>query len=253
MGFPIIFDCLDDFTSFGNVISEREKEELSLISSSDLVLATSSYLLKKVMNKTKRSLFLPNAGEFEHFNKTKNGRLKYKKPIIGYFGSISDWFDTDLIEYLASSRSEFTFVMIGYTFGADIRKLQEFPNVHFLGERPYSELPKYLHDFDVCLIPFKMIPLIDATHPVKIYEYFAAGKPVVATKMTELYPMADMCYLAKDKEDFLKKLDLAVNEKDETITKKRMKFASENTWEHRFETLYNELKKIDSFNIEHHS
>ena len=71
--------------------------------------------------------------------------------------------------------------------------------------------------------------------------------------MPELHSMADMCYLAKDKDDFLKKLDLAVNEKDETVLNKRIKFASENTWENRFDTLYNELKKIDSFNIEHHS
>ena len=143
--------------------------------------------------------------------------------------------------------------MIGHTFGSDIRKLQKLPNVHFLGERPYSELPKYLCDFDVCLIPFKKTPLTEATHPIKIYEYFAAGKPVVATNMAELNPMTDICYLAENKEDFLKKLDLAVNEKDEAITKKRIKFASENTWENRFETLYDELKKIDSFNVEHHS
>jgi glycosyltransferase involved in cell wall biosynthesis len=251
--YPIVFDCLDDFTSFGNVIKEREKEESFLISSSDLVLATSSYLLKKVMNKTKKSLFLPNAGEFGHFNKAENGFLKFKKPIIGYFGSISDWFDTDLIEYLATKRPKFTFVMIGHTFGADIRKFQELPNVHFLGERPYSELPKHLHDFDVCLIPFKMIPLIEATHPVKIYEYFAAGKPVVATNMVELHPMSDMCYLAENNEDFLKKLDLAINEKDDAIVQKRMKFASENTWENRFKTLYAELKKMDSFDMENHS
>ena len=252
-GYPILFDCLDDFTGFGNVIKEREKEESILVSSSDLVLTTSSYLMKKVVNKTKNSLYLPNAGEFEHFNKIKSGLLEYKKPIIGYFGSISDWFDTDLIEHLATNRPQFTFVMIGHTFGADIRKLQELPNIHFLGERPYSELPKYLYDFDVCLIPFKMIPLIEATHPVKIYEYFGAGKPVVATNMPELTPMSDICYLAENKEDFLKKLDLAINEKDDTVVQKRIKFASKNTWEARFKTLYVKLKKLDSFDIENHS
>ena len=150
-------------------------------------------------------------------------------------------------------KDSFTFVIIGHTFGADIRKLQKFSNVHFLGERPYSELPKYLHDFDVCLIPFKITQLIESTHPVKLYEYLASGKPVVATKMTELLSVADLCYLSEDKEDFLKKLDLAVNEKDDAIRKKRIKFASENTWENRFETLYKELKKTNSFNIEHHS
>ena len=252
LDYPIIFDCLDDFAGFRNVINERKEEEISLIYSSDLVLATSSYLLNKI-SKASRTLFLPNAGEFDHFNKAENGFLKYKKPIIGYFGSISDWFDTELIEYLARKCPEFTFVMIGHTFGADIRKFQESSNVHFIGERPYSELPKYLHDFDVCLIPFKMIPLIEATHPVKIYEYFAAGKPVVATNMTELHSMSEMCYLAENKEDFLNKLNLAIKENDETIRKKRIKFASENTWNNRFDTLYDTLKKIDSFDIEHHS
>ena len=98
-----------------------------------------------------------------------------------------------------------------------------------------------------------MIPLIEATHPVKIYEYFAAGKPVVATNMPELTSMSDICYLAENKEDFLKKLDLAINEKDDAIVQKRMKFASENTWENRFKTLYAELKKMDSFDMENHS
>jgi glycosyltransferase involved in cell wall biosynthesis len=253
--YKIIFDCLDDFTSFSNVISARKNEEANLISSSDLVLATSSYLLKKVMTKTMKYLYLPNAGEFDHFKDQErtSSLSNYKKPIIGYFGSISDWFDTDLLEYLAINRHDFTFVMIGHTFGADIRKLQKLSNVHFLGERPYSELPKYLQDFDVCLIPFKITPLIEATHPVKIYEYFASGKPVVATKMTELFPMVDMCYLAENKEDFLQKLDLAVNEKNGVAVNKRIKFASENTWKNRFETLYNELKKNKLFDIEHHS
>jgi glycosyltransferase involved in cell wall biosynthesis len=253
--FPIIFDCLDDFTGFSNVQKEREKEELSLISESSLVTASSSYLLKKVMKKTSNCIFLPNAGEFEHFNKKPSENLvnDYSKPIIGYFGAISDWFDDKLIEFLASKKPNYTFILIGHTYGSDIKKLEKFKNVHFIGERPYSELPKYLHGFDVCLIPFKNVPLIEATHPVKIYEYFAAGKPVIATNMTELYPMANMCYLAKDKDDFLAKLDLAVNEKDISIVKNRIKFASENTWNNRFDTLYNELKKINSFDIERHS
>jgi len=123
----------------------------------------------------------------------------------------------------------------------------------FLGERPYSELPKYLYDFNVCLIPFKNTQLIHATHPVKIYEYLAAGKPVVTTNLDELKPIADLCYIAKDKEDFLEKLDIALKENDNEHVQKRIKFASKNTWQDRFEILYSKLEKIPSINLKHHN
>lgn len=126
-------------------------------------------MLKKIYKDNPNVIYLPNAGEYEHFSTSNENLLsKYKKPIIGYFGAISDWFDTSLIEFTAQSKPNWTFVLIGHTFGSDIRKLQKLPNVYFLGERPYSELPKYLVDFDVCLIPFVSNSLIEATHPVKI-------------------------------------------------------------------------------------
>jgi len=252
--YGIIFDCLDDFTGFGNVIKEREKEEKILVQKSDLVIATSSYLLKKVMKETTKAFFLPNAGEFNHFHKMPHDRplQDYKKPIIGYFGSIADWFDNEIIEFVAEKRPELTFVLIGHTFGSDIHKLQELKNVYFLGERPYSELPKYLYDFDVCLVPFKITPLIVSTHPVKIYEYFSAGKAVVATDIPELLPMSNLCYIAKDREDFLKKIDLALDENDKNLVQRRTDFASKNTWEQRFSDLYSKLNEMPFLQISQH-
>ena len=252
--YKIIFDCLDEFTGFSNVNKQRNDEEELLLKYSDLVLGTSKFLMKKIMKFTTNYLFLPNAGDFNHFStKPTQGMLtNTKKPIIGYFGSIAEWFDTELLEYLAKSRPDFSFIMIGHTFGSDIRNIQKLSNVKFLGERPYFELPKYLHDFDVSLIPFRDIPLIEATHPVKIYEYFASGKPVVSTMLSELSDMSELCYLAKNKSEFLQKLDVAVNENDENLINLRKKFSSENTWNDRFIELRDKLNK-NSFDIEHHS
>lgn len=68
-------------------------------------------------------------------------------------------------------------------------KFQKFDNIKLLGEKPYKELPKYLADFDVCLIPFDTsTDLIKATNPVKFYEYLSAGKKIVATEIPELMP-----------------------------------------------------------------
>ena len=251
-GFKIIFDCLDDFIGFDNVSDERIKEEKILFSNSDLVSVSSLSLMQKAIKFTNNCVFLPNACEFEHFNKNTNSNIisKFHKPVIGYFGSIADWFDTDLLEYVAKNCPDYSFIMIGHTIGSDIRKLRNLQNIHFIGERPYSELPKYLHGFDVCLIPFKKTPLIHATHPIKIYEYFAAGKPVVATDMPELYSMAKMCFISKTNEDFLVNIRKAINETNVTLQKERIEFASKNTWDDRFKKLY---EKLSNFDMNHHN
>jgi len=134
-----------------------------------------------------------------------------------------------------------------------LKKVLNLENTYFLGERPYSEIPKYLQRFDVCLIPFKLTPLTLDTHPIKIYEYFAAGKPVVTTKLPEILPMKDLCYIANDKKNFLEKLDRALKENDREIIQKRIKFSSTNTWKDRFDTMVSEINKISSFRLEKHS
>ena len=102
---------------------------------------------------------------------------------------------------------------------------------------------------DVCLIPFILSTLIESTHPVKIYEYFAAGKPVVSTDLKELHTMKNLCYIAKDRQSFLEKLDMALKENDEELKQRRIKFASKNTWEHRFETLYHAINNIEPMDL----
>jgi glycosyltransferase involved in cell wall biosynthesis len=245
-GWPIIYDCIDDHYGFGNVNKARIDEELKLFRDSNLVLTTSSFLYKKARRVTNKTLCIPNAGEFDHFKQPpQNDLLKnIKKPIAGYYGAIADWFDNETIEYVAIKNPNVNFVFIGHTFGSNIATLEKLSNVHFLGEKPYRELPSYLYHFDVCLIPFKLTPLIKATHPVKFYEYLASGKPVISTRLSELIPFGNLCYLCSDKEEFLTNLERALNENDPQMISRRIEFASKNTWEHRFGLLYPEVKTI---------
>jgi len=126
-------------------------------------------------------------------------------------------------------------------------------NVHFLGEKNYSELPNYLHKFNACLIPFKITNLIKSTHPVKIYEYFSAGKPVISTPIPEITSMKKLYYIGTDQKDFLEKLDVALEENDPQLLQQRIEFASSNDWTHRFNSLYSKLSSMPEFDIEHHS
>jgi len=254
-GCNIIYDCVDNITGFPNISKEREKEEILLIKNSDLIITSAKSLYEKIHKTTKKVCFVPNGADFEHFNKSRSDDpLKgFREPIVGYFGAIAEWFDTDLIEFLVKARPDVTFVFIGDTYGSNLKRVLNLENTYFLGERPYSEIPKYLQRFDVCIIPFKLTPLTLDTHPIKIYEYFAAGKPIVTTKLPEILPMKDLCYVANDKKDFLEKLDRAFKENDKERVQKRIKFSSTNTWKDRFDTLVLEINKISSIRLQSHN
>jgi GT2 family glycosyltransferase len=105
--------------------------------------------------------------------------------------------------------------------------------VHFLGHKPYLEMPDYLHGFDVCTVPFVLNRVTEATDPVKLYEYCSQGKPVVATNMPELARCGRLVYIAGGAEDFAKKLDLALLEQPDII-QRRIDFAAANTWARRY-------------------
>jgi glycosyltransferase involved in cell wall biosynthesis len=248
-GFKIMFDHVDAIQEFPNINKERKKEEHMLLQNSDLVITSASHLFQKAQKINKNTILIPNAGDYALFSgSTKDQMLQdFQKPIIGYFGAIAEWFDTDLIEYVAKNRPNLTFVFIGDTYGSNLKKIRNLNNVYFLGERPYTELPKYLYYFDVCLIPFKLTSLILNSHPIKIYEYLAAGKPVITTEIPDLASMGDLCYIAEDKTSFLEKLDKSLKENDRKLIEKRIEFASKNTWQDRFQAIYSELEKNSFF------
>jgi GT2 family glycosyltransferase len=158
--------------------------------------------------------------------------------VIGYYGAISDWFDSEVVADLAERRPDWDFVLVGSTFGADLSRLGKMPNVTLAGEKPYAEIPSWLAGFDVAFIPFRRIPLTEATNPVKAYEIFAAGKPLVAVPLPEIAAMAPHVRLAATPADFESEIDSALSEKPgDRPAADRRAFAAANTWEKRFETL----------------
>jgi GT2 family glycosyltransferase len=163
-----------------------------------------------------------------------------RRPIIGYYGALASWVDAPLLERIAEAHPDATLVLAGGHFDVDLSGIANRPNVRLLGQRPYEEMPKLLYDFDVCMIPFLVNDITEATNPVKFYEYLYGGKPVVAPALTELLPYADLSYLARggDHEEFLAQLERALAEpKDDPRRAARRKVAEENDWAHRYEAI----------------
>lgn len=231
-GWPVVYDCMDDLAGFSTVRRAMVADEDALLSGADLVTVSSSKLEEHASKRNGSVIVLRNACDFEHFAKAP--RANNPRPVIGYFGAISDWFDTALVAELAGRRSDWDFVLVGSTFGADISSLVRLPNVSLPGEEAYESLPEWLGRFDVAIVPFKRTRLTEATNPVKVYEMLAGGRPVVSVPIPEVALLAPMVRLASNVDEFEREIEASLVSDDDAIAARRA-FARENTWERRFE------------------
>jgi glycosyltransferase involved in cell wall biosynthesis len=134
----------------------------------------------------------------------------FGQPVIGFFGLIADWVDLDLIRFLAESRQDWNFVLIGKQV-ADTRVLQGLQNVHLLGSKPYALLPNYAKAFDAAILPFVVNELTLAANPLKLREYLAAGLPVVSSAIPEAEKLQNIVHIGRNKREFLDQLQSIVN------------------------------------------
>jgi len=238
-GWKAVYDCMDDHSGFSNNEWSMLDQEEALFAESDLVLTTSGSLLEKASALSDNVLLIPNACDFDHFNSASAGNplADIGRPRIGYYGAISDWFDVEMIRNAATQRPNWEFVLIGHTTGADVSTIQKLNNVHLLGEKPYSELPGYLHGFDVALIPFVMNALTRATNPVKFYEYLSAGKPIVATELPDLQQYREYFYPVRTPDQFTSQVEAALTTHSSERVNKGIELARKNTWAARYQEI----------------
>jgi teichuronic acid biosynthesis glycosyltransferase TuaH len=248
----IYYDCMDNYPEFSNNIETRNQineMEKKLSLRANKIFTSSSGLSNKTLtylpSGSDKVILVHNAGNFHHFNSAyniNNQKQINNKPIIGYFGTIGKWFDVDLLVKLAGKLPEMNFIIIGPIGNKDIiGKTKDFDNIELLGPKDFSELPSYLRSFDVCIMPFLINSLVQDVNPVKIYEYLAAGKPVVATKYDELDEFKENIYLASGPEEFEIRIREAIQEDSEALKLKRIDYASKHTWEERSKVIIDNL------------
>lgn len=205
----LIYHCVDDFMTVPGIPpAVVAVAEPAIIEAADLVFVTSPTLQAKLaaIAATKVHYF-PNVADYHHFAQALNpGSLPgdlatIPQPRIGFIGAIKDYkLDFDLIQTLAQQHRDWHWVLIGDLELADPQALLDRlddPNIHFLGYRPYDSLPQYLRGFDVAVLPCLLNEYTRSMFPMKFFEYLAAGKPVVGTRLASLTDYEDL-YLAAD-------------------------------------------------------
>jgi glycosyltransferase involved in cell wall biosynthesis len=250
-----IYYCTDDWSASGRwwqpepLVRKREQE---LVEACDFVIAVSQRLLHKFEQFGKPVYFLPNAADYDLFSRACLGRVAsdigvLKRPVIGFIGLITPYsFDPNLIIWLAQRHPEWTFVIIGKPVSGEpnLTALNAFSNIHMLGFKPLNVLPQYLAGMDVCLIPWPESDWTKSAFSLKLFEYLAAGKPIVASWTEEYLPYKELVYLASTYEEFERNIKYALSETDRGLVKKRMQLAKNNTWDVRFAYLNNIIKRF---------
>jgi glycosyltransferase involved in cell wall biosynthesis len=191
----IVYDLLDDLS----IYDEDETglpEERRVRAHHPIVMqrAHSVIVSNEVLAETHRAersdlIHVPNGVNAELFATLvapPADLLRDARPIVGYHGMISHWFDFDLLTEVAAERPDFRFVLVGPhdpRVADRVERLSRISNVELLGERPSSTMPSYVQAFDVGTVWFQVNDLTRAVTPLKVYEYLAAGKAVVSTPL----------------------------------------------------------------------
>ncbi len=233
----LVYYCVDDFASFeehdGRAIRAAE---MRLLSRADVVITTSQRLLDSRRAGNGNTHLVRHGVEFGHFARAAEGNLPIPDdlrampgPIFGFFGLMHHWFNTELLAWVAHTRPDASFVLIG-DVQTDVSALRGLANVHFLGRRPYDQLPAYCAAFDAALLPFRVNGMTRNINPIKLREYLAAGLPVVSTQLPEAAIYQPDVLIADDAVSFSHLCDQAANMSSPDARRRRSARLAGESW-----------------------
>lgn len=232
-----------------------KRMEPDLMKKSDLVLCNSQLFTETALKYNEHSFFVGNGCDITLFNGRQEFSLPYElqsipRPFIGYAGAlVAHRLDINLLEKVVSENKGCSFILIGSEDEAFKKsKLHREPNVYFTGPKSAASLPAYYAAMDVCINPQLVNSITEGNYPMKIDEYLAMGKPVVAMKTHAMQYFSKFCYLADSPHSFSKYIPLAISENTPEKAKERMKFASEHSWpnftKNVLELINNRIKEL---------
>jgi len=218
----VVYHCVDEYSEFDGAGADIARLERELIAKSDLVITCSSLLQQSKSRLNPSCVLVRHGVEHDHFATALDPATELPadvrdlpKPIFGFYGLIAEWVDLEAMAKVAEAWPEGSLVIVGEHNNAHahgMARLRALPNVHFLGRKPYAELPAYCKAFDVALLPFVKNALTENANPLKLREYLAAGLPVVSTDIPEAVAVAERgVYLADGADAFVTRVGEALS------------------------------------------
>ncbi len=236
----IVYDCMDELSQFKGAPAALIEREQKLLKEADVVFCGGQKMRKKRLPVNENCHFFGTGVDIKHFGQALSDELAVapeiaalgSSPVLGYFGVIDERIDYELLAQLADARDDWHVVMVGPTAKVDPAEFPKRANLHFIGGRPYDQLPALTKGFSVAMMPFALNAATEYINPTKALEYMAAGRPVVSTALDEVkLNFGTVARIAATRAEFVK-LCLRESESPSRLRIARgLKLAKENTWE----------------------
>ena len=235
----VVYDCMDELSKFRFAPAALVDRERLLIASSDVVF-TGGYRLSVSKSKHHDNVHFFGCGvDVDHFARARTADLPVPTEIaslgtrvMGYYGVIDERIDYELLARLAAAYPDDALVMVGPVVKVDPRDLPQAPNIHWLGQRQYDDLPAHVKGFDVCLMPFALNEATEYINPTKTLEYMAAGKPIVSTAVSDVkHHFVPVVAVAETHDEFIAMVGRALEAPDQALIEEGLEEAAENTWD----------------------
>ena len=258
---PVVwYDCIDDISLFAQELEPSKREAMMIADArltceADIVTATADVLLHQKRRLRPDTILVENGVVPSDFDRvvreseipTDIKTIKEQgKPIIGYYGALANWFDYAKVIEIARRRPDWNIVLIGMDYEGSLQRnkaaLDACPNIHFLGRKDYEQLYKYSACFDVGLIPFVQNKIIEATNPVKMFEYMAAGIPIVSVDVPEVRKYHREVLTATTTSEYIAQIERAIYlRRDPNYRCMLRETAQRSSWNERVKLLEGEM------------
>jgi glycosyltransferase involved in cell wall biosynthesis len=184
-------------------------------------------------------LFYGCGVDIQHFGESRAAHTcvpaelaKLPQPVLGYFGVIDERMDYQLLAHIAEARPSWSIVMVGPTIKVDTALFPKAPNVHWLGQKPYADLPALCKGFDLCLMPFALNEATEYINPTKALEYMATGREIISTAVPDVVVnFGSVVKIARTREEFVLLCENALDQPDAETIGRGLKMAQRNSWE----------------------
>lgn len=237
----VVWDCMDELSSFAHAPRELVERERQLLGWSDLVFTGGQSLYEAKRGRHPRVYAFPSSIEAAHFAKARRpqgdpaDQAPIPHPRIGFYGVLDERLDIDLLRASAAARPDWHWVLIGPVVKIDPAHLPRAANIHYLGKKDYGQLPHYLSGWDVAVLPFARNEATRFISPTKTPEYLVAGRPVVSTPITDVvrpYGEQGLVRIAGDADAFVAAIATAMAEgRDPRWLERVDQFLAGNSWD----------------------
>ncbi len=234
-----VYDCNDYPLGFSNALGIADRCFTETLKLSDVVITVSKRLQQNLEQFSNRACHvIGNGVDFDLFSKSTVTKSTNENPVIFFSGAIADWIDFALIRQCIMDIPEIQVVFLGpvkdKTAEFEMELLKKNKNFKWIAPKEHHELPEYIQQADICLLPFKKNRRTLGANPNTLYEYLACGKPVVTRDFSdEIEALSDLIYVAKNDDEFIAMIRRALSEKPDPEKLKAV--ARQNSWKSKSE------------------